>query len=394
MSRMILMMAALALAVVVPGPADATAPEPSTQAGDGVQAGEMVEWLQPSVGELPLRSEEEKQAGMQVGRELPVPEFLQPRLDAGLARFKPALAGDVTAEFTGGASDVLPGLVHAWIEAFNAYYPNVRIDIAKPYAGSLGMLEVIEGTYDFVFVSRELKPTDISSFNEKFGFDPTSIAVSGGTYRHYGFLDAIGFFVHKDNPLDRLSLEQIDRLFSSTRHRGGEAIVTWGQLGLEGEWKARPVHVYGIEPWNGFEEFVRQRALDFDGKRGEWREDVRFSHTAFPVSGQVADDPLGIGYTGLAYLARGVKMLPISTTGEVGSFQAPSYENVAMATYPLSRLVYFNLNKEPGKSLPPVLEEFVRFILSEAGQQVVLDQAVYLPLRGWQAEQGLSVLGK
>lgn len=351
----------------------------------------MVEWLQPAIADLPLRSEEEKQKGMEFGRELPQPELLQPSLDEGLPAFTPALDPELSVAYTGGASDVLPGLVLAWIEEFNTYYPNVSIDIAKPYAGSLGMLEVIEETYDFVFVSRELKPSDISSFKEKFGHEPLSTPVAGGSYRHYGFLDAMGFFVHVDNPLDRLTFDQIDAIFSSTNHRGGDPITTWGQLGLSGDWKDRPINLYGIEPWNGFEEFIRQRILSVADKRGEWRDGINYSHVVFPLAEKVAADPLGLGYTGLAYVNRGVKMLPVSAEPG-GPYLAPSYENVATATYPLSRLIYFNANKIPDIGLPPVLDELVRFILSREGQQVVLNQAVYLPLRGWQAEESRAAL--
>lgn len=351
----------------------------------------MVEWLQPAIADLPLRSEEEKQQGMEFGRELPQPEFLQPTLDPDLPGFVPSLDSGVSASYVGGASDVLPGLVLAWIAEFNKIYPNVGIEIAKPYAGSLGMLEVIEETYDFVFVSRELKPTDISSFNEKFGHDPLSTPVAGGSYRHYGFLDAIGFFVHVDNPLDGLSFDQIDALFSSTRHRGGEPITTWGQLGLGGEWKDRPINLYGIEPWNGFEEFVRQRALSVGDQRGEWRADINYSHQSFPVADSVASDPNGLGYTGLAYINRGVKMLPVRSEAG-GDYIAPSYENVANASYPLSRLIFFNTNKVPGERLDLVLDEFARFILSREGQQIILDQAIYIPLRSWQADESRAAL--
>jgi len=74
-------------------------------------------------------------------------------------------------------------------------------------------------------------------------------------------------------------------------------------------------------------------------------------------------------------------------------FYAPTYENVALAKYPLSRLIYANLNAAPGKPRPPALKEFLTFIVSKQGQQVVLSQAVYLPLRGWQSEKSLSLIG-
>ena len=99
----------------------------------------------------------------------------------------------------------------------------------------------------------------------------------------------------------------------------------------------------------------------------------------------VAEDKYGIAYSGIAYLDQGVRVLPLVTNA--GDFpEAPTYENVALATYPLSRLVYFNVNKAPGKPLPLALDEFLRFILSREGQQVVLDQASYIPLRAPQAQ--------
>jgi phosphate transport system substrate-binding protein len=349
----------------------------------------MVQWLQPAIPDLPLRSEEEKQLGMEQGREAPPAELLQPTLDPALPSFVPRPELKLSGTVKGGASDVLPGLVNLWIERFREHYPDVNIEIGRPYAGSLGMLEVIDGSYDFVFVSRELKPTDISSFNETYGYDPLTVPVAGGSYRHYGFLDAIGFFVNIGNPLDKITFNEIDAIFSSTRHRGGAEITTWGQLGLGGEWADRPIHAYGVEPWNGFEEFVRQRVLSTGDSRGEWREDVRFSHQAFPLSEQVANDPLAIGYTGLAYITRGVKMLPLAVDNR---YIAPSYENVADASYPLSRLIFFNSNKNPETGLNPILDEFLRFILSQQGQQAVLDHAIFLPLRKGQYDQSIGKL--
>ena len=72
-------------------------------------------------------------------------------------------------------------------------------DVPPPYAGSLGAIELIKGDIDFVAVSRELKPTDLAEFRKKFGYDPFSAPIAGGTWRHFGFLDAVGFFVHQDS---------------------------------------------------------------------------------------------------------------------------------------------------------------------------------------------------
>ncbi len=220
-----------------------------------------------------------------------------------------------------------------------------------------------------------------------------SVPVSGGSYRHFGALDSIGFFVHKDNPIEKLTFDQIDALYSSTRHRGGKPIRKWGDLGLAGEWADKPIKVYGIKPWNGFEEFVRQRVLSLGTKRGEWRDDIAFEKVVFPMAKRVADDRYGIGYSGLAYIDQGVRMLPlVASAGDAP--QAPTYENVALATYPLSRLTFFNANKPQGKPLNPALAEFLRFVLSREGQQVVLDHAIYIPLRSNQAQSSRALLTK
>lgn len=327
----------------------------------------------------------------QQGRELPVPETQQPTLDPALPAYVPRRDIQLSGHFKGASSDVLAALAKQWIAAFQKYYPKVTLDLPPPYAGSLGALELIKGDLQFVMVSRELKPSDVSGFAEKFGYPPFSAPISGGTYRHFGFLDSIAFFVHPDNPIKQLTFEQIDAIYSSTRHRGGQPITTWGQLGLTGEWADKPIHAWGVKPWNGFEEFIRQRALSVGDQRGEWRPDLNFTETVFPLSPAVAADPYALAYSGQAYIDDHLKLLALVPPGG-GTAIAPSMENVYSARYPLCRLVFFNTNKRPGQPLDPVLEEFLRFILSREGQQIILDQAVYVPLRAGQAAASRALL--
>ncbi len=344
----------------------------------------MVEWVVPALPTNKPQTPEQAEEGRKSGRKLPPSEVLQPKLDPALPSYLPRqqkLAGT----FKGAASDVLAVLVQKWFEKFRTYHPEVNLSVSPPYAGSLGAIELVNERLDFVFVSRELRPDDIRDFKAKFGYEPLSVPVCGGSYRHFGALDAVAFFVNKDNPIERLTFEQIDAIYSTTRHRGAKPIRNWGDLGLGGEWADKPIHAYGIKPWNGFEEFVRQRVLSKEGKRGEWREDIVSEKLVFPMAKHVADDKYGIAYSGVAYLDQAVRVLPlVADPGDAP--QAPTYENVALAIYPLSRLIYFNVNKAPGKPLPPALDEFLRFILSREGQQVVLDQASYLPLRATQVQ--------
>ncbi len=336
-------------------------------------------WLEPSAPEVHPQSDAEKAAGMVSGRALPQPELLQPDIDPALSPYVPTKGLKVRAHFRAGSSDVLPGLVAAWVVAFRRYHPGFALEVEHPLAGSLGALELIKGNLDLVFVSRELKPTDISGFHDKFGYDPFSVSISGGTWRHFGFLDSITFMVHPDNPLRQLSFTQLDAAFSATRHRGGAPVRTWGDLGLTGAWADRPVHLYGIKPWNGFEEFVRQRVLSTPGHRGEWTDQIIFDETFFAVARRVAADPDALGYTGLSAVDSQVKLVPVSI--DSGPALSANYGNVANATYPLSRVVYLNTNARSGAALNPALREFLRFILSRDGQAVVRAQGIYLPLR-------------
>jgi len=352
---------------------------------------QFVEWVDQPRATTKPQTEEEAEAGKKNGRALPELELLQPTLDAALPAYKPRRDIKLAGTFKGAASDVLPGLANAWFAAFKKIYPKVNLSVAPPYAGSLGAKELVKQNIDFVFVSRELKPDDITDFKAKFGYAPTSVPISGGSYRHFGFLDAVGFFVSRDNPLDRISYAQLDAIFSSTHHRGAKPITTWGQLGLTGDWADKPIHAYGIKPWNGFEEFVRQRVLSVDGKRGEWSDNVHYDKLVFPMAKHAVEDRYAIGYTGIAYVDAPVKMLALGEN-ESGPFVAPSYENVARATYPLSRLIFFNVNKAPGKTLDPALTEFLRFVLSREGQQIVREQALYLPLRANQVEKARALL--
>jgi phosphate transport system substrate-binding protein len=351
----------------------------------------MVDWVVAPAASNKPQTDAEAEYGRQNGRKLPIPELLQPSLDPNLPTYQPRRDVKISGRFRAASSDVLPGLARSWIAAFRKYYPDVEIDLQPPYAGSLGADELVKGNLDMVFVSRELRPSDLTNFHAKFGHDPLSVPVSGGTFRHFGFLDAVAFFVHRNNPVDRLTFAQLDAILSSTHYRGGKAAVTWGVLGAGGEWADKPIHIYGVQPWNGFEEFVRQRVLNVDNRRGEWREGIQFDKVVFPIAGRVAQDPYGIGYAGLAYVDQPVKMLSLAADPK-GPYVSPVYENVASAAWPLSRLTYLNLDKTPGKLLPPALDEFLRFVLSKQGQQLVLDQAIYLPLRSFQASRSRSML--
>ena len=182
----------------------------------------MVEWVVPATPAHRLQTPEEAEEGRRSGRKLPPPEVLQPPLDPALPSYAPR-GEKLTGTFKGGASDVLAVLVQKWFEKFRAWHPEVNLSISPPYAGSLGATELVKEHLDFVFVSRELRPDDIRDFKEKFGYEPLSVPVCGGSYRHFGALDAVAFFVNKapGKPLP----PALDELLRFILSREGQQVV-------------------------------------------------------------------------------------------------------------------------------------------------------------------------
>jgi len=359
-------------------------------AGAGAGGAQTVEWQLPPAPAHAVQTRAQDLAGMRVGRPLPRPEVLQPTLDPRLERFTPRYARTLSGTLRLMCSDTMPVLVRAWLRSFAHYYPEVHVVFGPPFEGNEAATALRQGRIEIAFVSRELKPTDVLSFQAKYGYRPTSIPVSGGSWRHFGFLDAVAVIVNPRNPVKRLTLKQLDAIFSRSHLRGDRAAVTWGAVGARGAWASRPIHVYGIKPWNGFEEFVRERVLDRGMTRGHWRRDIRFSRTVFPIARRVASDPDGIGYTGLSFVDAGVKILAL---GQGADAVSPTYTNVALARYPLSRVIYANVNLRPGAQLAPVVKEFLRLILSRPGQRDVRREGVFVPLREFQVKTALRLIG-
>ncbi len=359
-------------------------------AGAQQSAPATVEWQLPVAPTHPAQTQAQDRDGMRVGRALPAPEVLQPALDPKLAAFKPRYGRDLGGTLRLMCSDVLPGLVRSWMASFSKIYPKAHFVLGPPFEGDDAANALLQGRVAIAFVSRELRPVDVASFHAKYGYDPTSVPVSGGSYRQFGFLDAVAIIVNPGNPVKQLSLRQLDAALSRSHLRGDRPALTWGQLGASGQWARRPVHVYAIEPWNGFEEFVRQRVLDAGGRRGHWRRAIHFDKTVFPIARRVAADPDGIGYTGLAFIDSAVKVVAV---GRGAAAVSPTYTHVALARYPLSRLVYGNVNRRPGAALPPLVREFFRFILSRQGQQDVRREGIFLPLRQFQVRAAQRIGG-
>src|SRR5687767_3605214 len=154
-------------------------------------------------------------------------------VDANLENYAPV--SGVSGNLNSIGSDTLNNLMTLWAEGFKAKYPNVNIQV-EGKGSSTAPPALISGTAQLGPMSREMKSTEIDEFEKKYGYKPVAIKVA---------VDALAVFVHKDNPVKGLTMQQVDSIFSSTKKRGGKEVAKWGDVGLKGEWASKPFSLYG-----------------------------------------------------------------------------------------------------------------------------------------------------
>lgn len=273
-------------------------------------------------------------------------------------------------------SDTLNNMMTFWAEGFRKKYPNVNIQI-EGKGSSTAPPALIEGTSQLGPMSRKMKKKEVQKFEGKYGFKPTTIGVA---------LDSLAVFLNKDNPIKELSLQQVDALFSKTRKGGLDEVTTWGQLGLKGEWASKPVSLYGRNSASGTYGYFKKHALF----KGDYKDSVKEQPGSASVVLGVTEDKGGVGYSGIGYKTSGVKAIALAKKDGQKAYE-PSYENVMKGKYPLGRMLYINVVKEPNKPLPTLVKEFLKYVLSKEGQEIVVKDG-YLPLTAAIAKKQLALL--
>ncbi|WP_209426909.1 phosphate ABC transporter substrate-binding protein PstS family protein [Pararhodobacter sp. SW119] len=296
-------------------------------------------------------------------------------VDPNLPEYQPV--SGVSGNLVSIGSDTLNNLMTLWSEGFRTFYPNVAIQIQGAGSGTAPPA-LVEGTAQFGPMSRPMRGTEIEEFEARYGYEPTPIR---------GAIDALGVFVHRDNPLECLSLQEVDAIFSSTRSGGADAaITTWGQVGVEGEWADRPIAMYGRNSASGTYGYFREVALF----GGDYSPEVREQPGSSTVIQGVAADVNGIGYSGIGYGTADVKA--INLRGPDGECYAPTAEDASTGNYPIARFLYVYMNKDPNADLEPLRAEFIRYVYSRQGQEDVV-RAGFFPLVKAIADQDLATFG-
>ncbi|MBN7820340.1 PstS family phosphate ABC transporter substrate-binding protein [Bowmanella yangjiangensis] len=278
--------------------------------------------------------------------------FSMPSVSAEDYQKQPGVSGTVTSV----GSDTLGNLMTFWAEEFKRYYPHVAFQI-QASGSSTAPAALTEGTANVGPMSRELKESEIAYFSKLHGYQPTVLKVA---------IDAIALFVDLHNPVEGLNLQEIDGIFSVTRYCGAAQPITyWHQLGLPESWQNKRIRLFGRNSVSGTYGLFKAEALC----QGDFLATVNEQPGSASVVQSVAYSDGALGYAGFGYKTAGVRALSIAREGK--QYIAPSMENIASGDYPLSRFLYLVVNKAPDQPLPLLEREFIRFILSPAGQDLV-----------------------
>jgi phosphate transport system substrate-binding protein len=278
----------------------------------------------------------------------------------------------VSGSLSSVGSDTLNNLMTLWAEGYKKEYPNVRIQI-EGKGSSTAPPALIQGTSQVGPMSRTMKAEEIDAFEKKYGYKPTPFRVA---------VDGIGVFVNKDNPIKCLTLQQIDGIFSKGHACGGKTINNWGQAGVaEGGWGNQPISLYGRNSASGTYGYFKEHALC----KGDYRDTVKEQPGSASVVQGVTEDKFAVGYSGIGYKTSGVRAVPVGA--KPGQCVDDSPENVISGKYPLARFLYVYVNKAPNKPLDPMVREYLKYVLSQQGQQtVVKDGFIPLPAKIVQEE--------
>jgi len=285
------------------------------------------------------------------------------------------VTGEVAGSLKCVGSDTMNNLVALWAEGFKKYYPSVQEGIEGKGSASAPPA-LTEGTSTFGPMSRDWKPSEIDAFKEKHGYAPTVVPVA---------IDMLAVFVHKDNPLKGLTLQEVDAIFSKNRAGGANnEIRTWGDLGLEGEWKDKPISLYGRNATSGTYGYFKEHALF----KGDFKPTVKEQPGSSAVVQAVASDKYGIGYSGIGYVTADVRAVPLAA--KPGGMPVPTEPRFAYSgDYPLSRFLFLSVNHKPGTAIDPLRGEFIRYVVSATGQADVRKDG-YLPITAPIAKRALQ----
>ncbi len=292
-------------------------------------------------------------------------------VDSALPEYK-AVTG-VSGSLRSAGSETMNNIVALWGEEFGTFYRGVSFGV-EGKGSSTAPPALIEGQAQFGQMSRPMKEGEIAEFEAAFGWKPHEMRTG---------IDCIAVFVHKDNPVEYLTLEQLREVFSVDAPD-----LTWGDLGVKHPDYARvPVALYGRNSVSGTYGFFKSVAMD----NIDFKDTVKEQAGSAGVVNAVGEDRFGMGYSGLGKMISNVKVVPIA----LDDYSEPVMPDAASALagdYPIARYLLLYINKNPNAALDPLRREFARLIFSRQGQEAVYKDG-FIPLPADVARKELVRLG-
>lgn len=293
-------------------------------------------------------------------------------LDKDLPDYEPARV--VGGSLRSIGSDTMLNLVQGWARSFNEKHPAVRVQV-EGKGSSTAPPALLETQAQFGPMSRAMGDEEKDRFIDKFGYAPTELRVA---------IDCVAIFVNKDNPIQSLTIGQLEQIFSVN----GPEQMTWGDIGvLEAGWIDRPITLTGRNSASGTYKYFKKYACGGN----DFKPTVQENPGSSGVVNAISRDPSAIGYSGTGYRTPDVKLVPIAFESGEEAFD-PSMENAYTGDYPLARFLYLYMNYDRRKPLDALSEEFVRMIFSKRGQEVVIKDGAY-PISAEIAREELRRLG-
>jgi phosphate transport system substrate-binding protein len=269
----------------------------------------------------------------------------------------------VSGQIKSVGSDTLDNEMLRWAKAFMALYPGVKIEV-EGKGSATAPPALLAGASQLGPMSRPMSAEEADAFEEKYGYKVARLRVA---------VDALAIYVNKYNPIECLTIQELNRIFSSTRTSSfGGDIKTWGDVGLTGDWSTNPISLYGRNSISGTYEFFREAAL----YSGLYKAEVKQQPGSEAVVQGVASDRFGIGYSGIGYKTEGVRTVPLALYPGAKCYET-SAEAAYSRNYPLARYLYIYLNKRSNQPLDKPVAEFVKFILSKDGQMQTEEGGFY-----------------
>lgn len=296
-----------------------------------------------------------------------------------LATSAASAADSISGTLTSVGSDTASALMTRWAAGFQASHPAARIQ-AQGSGSASAPIALIEGAADLGPMSRPMSSREEAAFRARFGYAPTGFVVAH---------DAIAVFVHPDNPRSRITLAELDAIYSSTRACGAtQGVRRWAELDARtiAPGMQPPILATGRDYGSGTHELFREIAL-CDGR---YRSEV----IAWPGNGAVvatvARNPEAIGYAGLGYVNGLVKTLAVARDA-ADAATSPNAQTIASGRYPLARAIRIYANQRPHQPLAPLPRAFIAYILSHEGQQLVRHEG-FIPLDVDEAREQRALL--